>query len=291
MLEEILLFRSTYTEQLLLDATLIGSTEPIQPCRDGESQLCSLQDTHHWQSNPSEYRQYPPHQPIQGSCFGLRSVLLLGQWEEVSGRFLRRNGFTPVKMTPKFPRKMRWRAEVSRDSLCHHELCAPGGDGTTKGEGGGGATGEEGTPWHRCSCQKCQLGQVLVLPPRPSCCRWLRGNLEPGKTEDRSGMCCGAPATYPRSPPSSGQGRSSCAPASTLYTKHTKGAMSQQPLLTRWDKASPGGRRSHLTSFKGEKCSHTTAGGGLKSAQTARSTPPSPTHTASPQTQRPSSLR
>lgn len=60
MLEEILLFCSTYSEQLLLDATLIGSAEPIQPCRDAESQLCSLQDTHHWQSNSSEYRQYPP---------------------------------------------------------------------------------------------------------------------------------------------------------------------------------------------------------------------------------------
>lgn len=101
---------------------------------------------------------------------------------------------------------------------------------------------------------------MLVLPPRPSFCRWLRGNLEPGKTEDRFGMCYGAPATYSLPPPRSGQGRSSCAPAPTLYTKHTKEVMSQQPLLTRWDKASPGGSRSHLTSFKGEKCSHTRAG-------------------------------
>lgn len=182
MLEEILLFCSTYSEQLLLDATLIGSAEPIQPCRDAESQLCSLQDTHHWQSNSSEYRQYPPPPAHPRVVFWAKIGASSGQWEEVSGRFLCRNGFTPVKMPPKFPRKMHWRAEVSRDSLCHHELCAPGGDGITKGEGGGGATGEEGTPWHRCSWQQCQLGQVLVLPPRPSCCRWLRGNLEPGKT-------------------------------------------------------------------------------------------------------------
>lgn len=80
-------------------------------------------------------------------------------------------------------------------------------------------------------------------------------------------------------PPSSGHGRSSCAPAPTLYTKHIKEVMSQQPLLTKWDKASPGGSRSLLTSFKGEKCSHTRAGAGLKSAQRAGSTPAIPTHT------------
>lgn len=47
MLEEILLFCSTYSERLLPAATLIGSTDPIQPCRDGESQLRSLRDTRH----------------------------------------------------------------------------------------------------------------------------------------------------------------------------------------------------------------------------------------------------
>lgn len=87
------------------------------------------------QSNPSEYRQHPPTSPSNGSWFGLRSVLLLGQWEGVSGRSLCRKGFTPVKMTPKFPRKTHWRAEVSRDSLSHHELWAPGGDSATKAEG------------------------------------------------------------------------------------------------------------------------------------------------------------
>lgn len=43
-------------------------------------------------------------------------------------------------------------------------------------------------------------------------------------------------------------------PAPTLHTKHAKEAMSQQSLSTRWDKANPGGSRSHLSSFKGEKC-------------------------------------
>lgn len=194
-----------------------------------------------------------PTSPSNGSCFGLRLVILLGEWEGVSERSLCRKGFTPVKMTPKFPRKIHWRAEVSRDSLSH---MSSGLREVTELRGschrqGGHPLAQVFLPavpaWARGR-------QLVVLPPHPSHCRGLRGNLEPGKMQERFGMCCGAPATYPLSPPSSGQGRSSYAPAPTLYTKHTKEPIPQQSLLTRWDKASPGGSRSHLTGFKGEKC-------------------------------------
>lgn len=149
---------------------------------------------------------------------------------------------------------------MSRDSLSHHELWAPGGDSATKAEGA--VLQVRRAPLGTCvpaSSANLGRGEAGVCPStmallHPSYCRWLRANLEPGKKEDRSGMCCGAPATYPLPPPSSGQGRSSCASAPTLHTKQTKEVMSQQSLLTRWDKASPGGSRSHLTGFRGEKC-------------------------------------
>lgn len=73
----------------------------------------------------------PPPTLSKRQCFGIRSVLLLGQWEGVSERPLCRNGFTPVKMAPKSPRKIHWKPEVSRDSLSHHELWSPGGGPAT----------------------------------------------------------------------------------------------------------------------------------------------------------------
>lgn len=207
MLEEILLFHSTYSKQLLLDATLIGSTDPIQPCRDGESQLCSSWDTRHWDSQtPLSRGSIHTHQPINGLCFGLRSLLLLGQWEGVSGRSLCRKGCTPVKMTPKFPRKIHWRAEVSRDSLSHHELWAPGGDGATKTAGA--VPQVRRAPLGTCVLPAVCPSATALLPP--SCCNGLRANLEPGKAEDRFGMCYGAPATHPYQRPAQGQGGALC---------------------------------------------------------------------------------
>lgn len=240
MLEEILLFRSTYSKQLFLDATLIGSTDPIQPCRDGESQLCSWQDAHHWQSNPSEYRQYPAP-PSNRFWFGLGLVLLLGQWEGVcAGR---------DSLLSKWPPNSQGKPTVGQrcpETACPTMSCGVQGV-TVQPELRGPCCRWGGHPLARVLLPAVPAWagekQLFVLPPRPSHCRWPRGNLEPGKTRDRFGMCCGAPATYPLPPRSSGRS-SSCAPAPIVYTKHTKEPISQQPLSTRWDKASPGGSRS-----------------------------------------------
>lgn len=66
--------------------------------------------------------------------------------------------------------------------------------------------------------------QVFVLPPPPT----AGGSGQTwSQAERRTRLGC-AMELLP--PPSSGQGRSSCAPAPPLYTKHTKEAMSQQSI-------------------------------------------------------------
>lgn len=143
-------------------------------------------------------------------------------------------GIHSCQNDPKFPRKIHWRAEVPRDSLSHHELWAPGGDTATKAEGA--VLQVRRAPLGTCvPASSANLGgrEAGVCPSTMALLHTpltAGGSVEPGKTEDRSGMCCGAPATYPLPPPSSGQGRSSCASAPTLHTKHTKEVMSQQSL-------------------------------------------------------------
>lgn len=186
------------------------------------------------QSNPSAYRQHPPHQPIQRVMvwaeIGASSGTVGGSLWEVPVQ----EGIHSCQNDPKFPRKIHWRAEVSRDSLSHHELWAPGGDTATKAEGA--VLQVRRAPLGTCvPASSANLGgrEAGVCPSTMALLHTpltAGGSVEPGKTEDRSGMCCGAPATYPLPPPSSGQGRSSCASAPTLHTKHTKEVMSQQSL-------------------------------------------------------------
>lgn len=158
MLEEILLFHSTYSKQLLLDATLIGSTDPIQLCRDGKSHPCSFQDTHHWQSNPSEYREYPcpPAHPtgrVLGWdwCFSWDRGGSLWEVPVQEGIHSCQNDPQISKENPLEDRGVQrqlippW-ALGSRRWRCHQSW-------------GSHAAGEEGTPWHSCSCQQCQPGQ------------------------------------------------------------------------------------------------------------------------------------
>lgn len=154
MLEEILLFHSTYSEQLLLDATLIGSTDPIQPCRDGESQLCSLQDTHHWQSNPSEYRQYPP--PPAHPTGPVLGWDWWSSWE--SGReSLRGPCAGRDSLLSKWPPNSQGKSTGGQ--RCPGTACPTWALGSGRWQSWEGrATGKEGTPWHKCSCQQCQLG-------------------------------------------------------------------------------------------------------------------------------------
>lgn len=190
-----------------------------------------------------------PSSPHNGLCFGLRSVLLLGQWEGVSGRSLCRKEFTPVKMTPKFPRKIHWRAEVSRDGLSHRELWAPGGDDN---QNCGAVPQVRRAPPGTCvPASSASLGRKEA-GVCPSTTALLHPSYCSGQTwsqaEWRTGLGCAWSSCHlpPVPPHSSGLGRSSCASAPTLYTKHTKEAMSQGSLWTRWDKASPGGSWSHL---------------------------------------------
>lgn len=278
MLEEILLFHSTYSEQLLLDATLIGSTDPIQPYRDGKSHLCSFQDTPHWQSNPSENRQYPspPAHPtgrVLGWdwCFSWHSGGSL--WEVPV-----QEGIHSCQNDPQIPKE-----NPLEGRGVHHGLWAPGVTVPPKLRGPCCRWGGHPLAHVFLPAVPAWPGgrQAFVLPPRLSYCRWLRGNLEPGKTEHRFGMCCGAPATYPWPPPSSGQGRSSCA----LHLHYTPNMPKKQ---CHNNLCQGGGTKPTLgeagaisAALRVRSAHHTRAAPGLKSARTARSTPPSPPHTAS----------
>lgn len=196
------------------------------------------------------------HQPIQRVVFWAETGASPGTGEGVSGRSLCRKGFTPVKMTPRFPRKIHWRTEVSRDSLSHHELWAPGGDGATKAEGAVLQVRRAplGTRVPASSANLARREAGICPSTTPLLLQMAQG--KPGARQNGAQVwdVLWSSCHLPLLPPCSGQGRSSCAPAPTLHTKHTKGVTSQQSLITRWDKASPGESRSHLTSFKGEKC-------------------------------------
>lgn len=154
-------------------------------------------------------------------------------------------------MTPKFPGKIHWRAEVSRDSLSHHELWAPGGDSATKAEGAvlqvRRAPLGTRVPASRANLARREAGICPSTTPLPL--QVAQG--KPGARQNRAQVWDGL--------------WSSChlPPTTTLLRAreeqlcpctYTKGVTSQQSLITRWDKASPGGSRSHLTSFEGEKC-------------------------------------
>lgn len=136
MLEEILLFRSTYSEQLLLDTILIEVQSSSSPAEMEKASFAAYRRTLITDSQtPPSTGSIHPHQPIQWVVFWAKIGASPGTVGRSLWRLLCRNGSTPVKITPIFPWKIHRRTGVSRDSLCHHELWAPGGDGATKAEG------------------------------------------------------------------------------------------------------------------------------------------------------------
>lgn len=186
MLEKILLFCSTYSKQLLLDATLIESTDPIQPWREGESfaaygtlvtdtvkplcvQAASTPPAHPTGHGLGWDRCFfwdSGRESLGGPCAGRDS--LLSKWPQIpkenplEGRGAQRQLVPPWALGSR-----RWHCNQSW---------------------GGRAAGEEGTPWHMCSCQQCQLGReggrCLSFhhgsPAHPSYCRWLSGARQNG---------------------------------------------------------------------------------------------------------------
>lgn len=156
------------------------------------------------------------------------------------------------------PRKIHWRPEVSRDSLSHRELWSPGGGRATKAEGA--------VPWVRAppayvlppaaplgqeggGCASCHLGP----PPSPPTAGGLAGTRHQAKWRAGLGRAMELPSPTPNHRPAQVEGGT----AGSLHLGYTqnipKEELSQQFLLTRWDKSSPGGSGSHLVGFKGEE--------------------------------------
>lgn len=282
MLEEILLFLSTYSKQLLLDATLIGSTGPIQPCRDGKSHLCSFQDTHHWQSKPSEYRQCPPppahptgRVPSWDWCFSWDSGM-----ESLGGPCAK--GFTPVKMTPNSQGKS------AGGQRCPETACPTMSSGlqevTVPPKLRGPCRRWGGHPSAHVFLPAVPAWpgerQVFILPPCPSHWRWLRGNLEPGKRSTGLGWAMELLPPPPYHHPAQGKGGA----AAALHLRYTPNIPKQEchNNLSSQGGTKPalGGSRSIPPALRARRARHATAGPGLKSARTAGSTPPSPPQTA-----------
>lgn len=191
-------------------------------------------------------------------------------------------GVHPPQNGPQIPEENPLEAWSVQRQLVH-ELWSPGGDCATKAEGTvpwlsapagahaptGSATWKEGR-------------QARVPPPwRSSAGDSAGGHLAWGKMEDRFGLCCEAPVTYPQPPPDSGWGRNSWASAPMLYTKHTRRrivtiSINKVGQIQPWQKREPScwlqGREAHATPWLDL---------GLKSALTAQPTQPRQQQTAS----------
>lgn len=107
-------------------------------------------------------------------------MLLLGQWEGVSERSLCRNGFTPVKMAPKSPRKSPRCPETACPTMSSGlQEVQPQPSGMHCGWGHPGTSAPTGiTSW-------AGGRQVCVPPPEtsstPSYCGWHGEDLASGE--------------------------------------------------------------------------------------------------------------